>query len=51
MNGHEIVALEQHMPAPLANAYHEEFDLEIGGRLPLTEDLENSLLRILLLEG
>ena len=51
VNGHEIVALEQHVAAPFANSYHEEFDLEIGGRLPLTEHLEDSLLRILVLEG
>src|SRR5437870_8788292 len=51
MNGHRIVALYQHMPTPLADPYHEEFDLEIGGRLPLTEYLKDSLLGILVLDG
>src|SRR5204863_707862 len=50
VNGHEVVALEQHVSAPFANAYHEEFDLEIGGGFPLTEYLENSLLGILVLD-
>src|SRR5436309_2038254 len=51
VDGHRIVALYQHMPTPLADSYHEEFDLEIGGRLPLTEYLKDSLLGILVLDG
>jgi len=51
VDGHRIVALYQHMPTPLADSYHEEFDLEISGRLPLTEYLEDSLLGILVLDG
>src|SRR5438477_11954821 len=51
VNGHWIVALYQHMPTPFADSYHEEFDLEIGGRLPLTEHIEDSLLGILVLHG
>src|SRR2546423_12678135 len=51
VNGHRIVAFHQHVPAPLADSDHEEFDLEIGGRLPLTEYLEDSLLGILVLDG
>src|SRR5437870_1006311 len=51
VNGHRIVALYQHMPTPLADPYHEEFDLEIGGRLPLTEYLKDSHLGILVLDG
>src|SRR5439155_7440384 len=51
VNGHRIVAFHQHVPAPLADSDHEEFDLEIGGRLPLTEYLEDSLLGILVLHG
>ena len=51
VNGQRIVAVHQHMPTPLANSYHEEFDLEIGGRLPLTEYLKDSLLGILILDG
>jgi hypothetical protein len=39
------------MPTPLTHSYHEEFDLEIGGRLPLTEYLKDSLLGILVLDG
>jgi len=31
---HRIVAVDQHMPTPLADSHHEQFDLEIGGRLP-----------------
>ena len=51
VNGHRIVALYEHMPTPLADSYHEEVDLEIGGRLPLTEHLKDSLLGILVLDG
>src|SRR6185295_14262280 len=51
VNGHRIVTFHQHMPIPLANSYYEEFNLEIGRRLPLTEHLENSLLGILVLHG
>src|SRR2546430_4154968 len=50
VNGHRIVALYQHMATPLADSYHEEFDREIGGRLPLTEYLKDSLLGILVLD-
>src|SRR6185369_5802484 len=35
------------MPTPLADSYYEEFDLEIVGRIPLTEYLKDSLLCIL----
>src|SRR6478672_12321977 len=51
VDGHRIVALHQHVPTPLADSYDEEFDLEIGGRLPLTEYLEDTLLGILVLDG
>src|SRR5207244_10170712 len=34
-------------PTPLADPHHEEFDLEISGRLPLTEHFENSFLSVL----
>ncbi len=51
MNRHRIVAFHQHVPAPLADSYYEKFDLEIGGRLPLTEYLEDSLLGILVFSG
>src|SRR5437870_13576751 len=51
VNGHRIVALYEHMPTPLADSYHEDLDLEIGGCLPLTEYLKDSLLGILVLYG
>src|SRR6185369_13622133 len=51
VNGQRIVAVHQHMPTPLANSHHEELDLEIGGRLPLTEYFEDSLLGMLVLHG
>src|SRR5205823_10001875 len=44
-----IVAIDQHMPAPLAHAHHEQLDLEIGRRLPLSEYLQYPLLGILVL--
>src|SRR5207249_6730453 len=50
-NSHRIVTFHQHMPTPLADSYYEEFDHEIGGRLPLTEYLKDSLLGILVLHG
>ena len=50
MHGQRIVALHQHMAAPLAHAYHEHFDFEIGRGLPLRENFENSLLGILVLD-
>src|SRR2546430_15161244 len=46
MNRHRIVAFHQHVPAPLADSYYKKFDLEIGGRLPLTENLDGLALGI-----
>src|SRR5579863_6157055 len=51
VNGYWIVALHQHMPAPLAHTNYEKLDLEIGWRLPLAKHFENSLLGILILYG
>jgi hypothetical protein len=51
VNGHQIVTFHQHVPTPLADSDHEELDLEIGRRLPLAEDLKNSLLGVLVLDG
>src|SRR5665213_1976309 len=51
VNGHQVIAFHQHVSTPLADADHEEVDLEIGGRLPLAEYLEDSLLGILVLDG
>src|SRR5579864_3984281 len=49
VNREWIVAFHQHVPAPLAHAYDEKLDLEIGWRLPLAEHFEDSLLGILIL--
>jgi hypothetical protein len=51
VNRHWIVAFHQHVSAPLADAYYEKLDLEIGGCLPLSEYLKDSLLGILVLDG
>src|SRR5258708_20711992 len=51
VNGHRVVTFHQHVPTPLADSDHEELDLEIGGRLPLTEYLKDSLLGILVFDG
>src|SRR5438045_823313 len=48
VNGHQIVAFHQHVPAPLADSDYKKVDLEIGWRLPLTEHLKYSLLGILI---
>src|SRR5881397_1092489 len=49
VNGRRIIAVHQHMPTPLAHSHHEQLDLEIGGRLPLSENLQYPLLGILVL--
>src|SRR6266481_1727537 len=49
VNGQRIVAVHQHVPTPLAHSHNEQLDLEIGGRLPLSENLQYPLLRILVL--
>jgi hypothetical protein len=51
MNGQRIVALGQHISTPIANSYHEQLDLEIVGRLPLSENLQYPLLGILVLDS
>src|SRR5437762_7227430 len=51
VNGCRIIAVHQHMPTPLAHAHHEQLDLEIGGRLPLSENFQYSLLGILVFHG
>ncbi len=40
---HRVIALHQHMPAPLAHALHKHFDLEINRRLQLRENFEHPL--------
>src|SRR5436190_13089216 len=47
VNRQRVVAVDEHIPAPVADADDEQLDLEIGWRLPLGEDLENPLLRVL----
>jgi hypothetical protein len=51
VNRQRIVTVYQHVTTPLTDSNHEEFNLEIGGRLPLTEYLKDSLLGILVLDG
>src|SRR5207302_11079012 len=50
VNRQRIVAVQHHIPAPVAHSYNEELDLEIGGRLPFSENLQNPLLCILVLD-
>ena len=47
VNGQRIIGAHQHVPAPLAHSHDEQFNLEIGGRLLLTEHLKYSLLGVL----
>ena len=50
VNHSRIVTLHQHVPAPFTHAYNKHFDLEIGRGRPLTEDIKDTLLRILVLD-
>jgi hypothetical protein len=50
MNGRWVVAVHQHIPAPVTYAYDKQLDLEIAGRLPLREYLKDPLLRILVFD-
>src|SRR5260221_14336568 len=47
VNGQRIIAVRQHIPSPIAYPHHEQLDLEIVGRLPLSENLQYPLLSIL----
>src|SRR2546426_12192289 len=49
VNGQRIVTVHQQVPTPLAHSHNEQLDLEIGGRLPLSENLQYPLLDILVL--
>src|SRR5882724_10842034 len=49
VNGRRIIAIHQHMPTPLAHSHDEHLNLEIGGRLPLSENFQDPLLGILIL--
>jgi hypothetical protein len=42
VNRQRIVAVHQQMPAPISYPHHEELDLEIFWRLPLTKHLQDS---------
>src|SRR5205814_4509235 len=46
-----IVTFHQHIPAPITDADDERLDLEIRGRFPRAEYLQNSLLCIFVLDG
>jgi hypothetical protein len=50
MHFERVVAFHQHIAAPVAHADHERVDLEIGWRLPWTEDLQDPLLCIFVLD-
>src|SRR5712691_6793782 len=49
VNCQRIVAVQQHIPTPVTHSYDEQLDLEIVGRLPLSENLQYPLLGILVL--
>src|SRR5215204_1972740 len=49
VNRQRIVAVQQHIPPPVTHSYNEQLDLEIGWRLPLSENLQYPLLGILVL--
>src|SRR3989304_3741588 len=49
VNGQRIIAVHQHMPTPLTYTHNEQLDLEIVGRLPLSENLQYPLLGVLVL--
>src|SRR5207302_132983 len=51
MHFERIVTFHQHIPAPITDANDERLDLEIRGRFPRAEDLQNSLLCIFVLDG
>src|SRR4051812_31697839 len=47
VNRQRIVAIQHHVPTPVTHSDNEQLDLETGGRLPLSENLQYTLLRIL----
>src|SRR6476620_576459 len=51
MQRQRIVAIHQQISTPIAHAYHEELNLEIGGSLPLTENLEDPRLGLFVFGG
>src|SRR2546421_4236121 len=51
VNRQRIIAIQHHIPAPVTHSYYEQLDLKIGGRLPLSENLQDPLLGILVFDG
>src|SRR4029450_10867147 len=49
VNSRRIIAVHHQMATPLAHSHQEQLDLEIVGRLPLSENLQYPLLGILVL--
>src|SRR6266853_2341473 len=45
-----IITIQHHVAAPVTHSNHEQLDLEIGGRLPLRENLQNPLLCVLVFD-
>ena len=50
VNLERLVALGQHITTPVAYSHDEHLDLEIVGRLPLSENLQDPLLGVLVLD-
>jgi hypothetical protein len=48
VNGQRVVAIQHHIPAPVTHSYYKQLDLEIAGRFPLGENLQNALLGVLI---
>ena len=45
-----IIAIQHHIATPVTHSDDEQLDLEIGWSLPLSENLQNALLGILVLD-
>src|SRR5438270_12998574 len=45
-----VIAIGQHVAAPISNADYEHLDVEIGRLFPFAKNVENSLLRPLVLD-
>jgi hypothetical protein len=50
MNGGRIIAIQHHVATPVAHSDHEQLYFEIGWSLPLSENLQNALLGILIFD-
>src|ERR1700726_2063120 len=51
VHGDRIVAIRQHVAAPVAYPDNEQLDLEVGGRFPTAKYVKDPLLTILILDG